>query len=58
VLGASDSSGSAPVRDLVTPPDVLATIYHALGLDPATIMHDHLGRPLPLSTGQVMASLF
>jgi len=58
VIGASDKIGSAPIDHRVGPPDVVASIYHALGLDPHTIIHDHLGRPLPLSTGQPIASLF
>jgi hypothetical protein len=30
----------------VTLPDVHATIYHVLGIDPATPFQDHTGRPV------------
>ena len=43
---------------LVGPPDVVASIYHALGLAPHTIMHDPLGRPLTICDGQPIAQLF
>jgi hypothetical protein len=31
----------------VSPKDILATAYHLLGIDPALILADRLGRPLP-----------
>jgi len=33
VLGRSDSTGSEPLDDPVRPKDLIATIYHALGID-------------------------
>ena len=33
------------------PPDMAATILHALGIDPATTLHTPLGRPLELAGG-------
>lgn len=57
VVGASDSTGSYPVSRPVTPADVTATIFHALGMNPEQLMHDRLNRPLPLSTGRVIDEL-
>jgi hypothetical protein len=37
------------VQTPVSPKDILATTYHLLGIDPATIHHDRLGRPLPVA---------
>ena len=36
IFGASDPHAAYPARDPVTPPDLAATIYQALGLDPET----------------------
>lgn len=55
VIGASDSTAAYPTDRPVSPADVTATIFHALGLDPATEMHDRLNRPLPISTGKVIS---
>lgn len=55
VLGRSDKIASDPVERPVSPKDVLATIYHLLGIDPATELHDRGGRPLTLvPTGEVL----
>ena len=37
-----------PRRTPGSPKDILATIYHLLGIDPATILTDQQGRPMPL----------
>lgn len=39
--GERERSRSAPC----TPQSVLATVYHVLGIDPATTLLDHTGRP-------------
>jgi hypothetical protein len=51
VHGASDRWAAYPARDPVTPGDVAATVYHALGVDPATEIDDPFGRPLRLCPG-------
>lgn len=33
---------------MVSPKDVLATIYHLLGIDASTTLTDRQGRPMPL----------
>ncbi|CAN5829784.1 DUF1501 domain-containing protein [soil metagenome] len=57
VHGASDRHAAYPARDPVTPADVAATIYHALGVDPATELHDPLGRPLRLCEGTPISNI-
>jgi hypothetical protein len=48
VVGRSDRIASDPVERRVSPKDVLATIYHLLGIDPSTTLSDRQGRPMPL----------
>jgi uncharacterized protein (DUF1501 family) len=55
--GRSDPRGAYPAEGRVGPPDLLATILHCLGYDPASEIHDTLGRPIPLSRGQIIAPL-
>ena len=54
VHGSSDKLGGHPREGLVQPQDLAATIYHCLGIHPLTEMHDTLGRPLVVSTGEVV----
>jgi uncharacterized protein (DUF1501 family) len=56
--GASDPRGAFPKDDPLRPDDITATVFHALGLDPATEMRDQLGRPLPISAGSPIKALF
>jgi uncharacterized protein (DUF1501 family) len=57
VHGSSDRLGAYPTSDPVDPADIQATLYHCMGLDPRQLLHDHLGRPFAISTGEVIASL-
>lgn len=45
VHGLSDASAAWPIDGAVRPADICATIYDRLGMDPDTIIHDHLNRP-------------
>jgi hypothetical protein len=54
VFGASDRLGAYPASDPVRPEDLSATLFHLLGLDPATEIHDALNRPLRISPGEVI----
>jgi hypothetical protein len=45
VVGQTDRHGSAAVGRPFTPQNLLATLYHALGIDPTTTFPDHSGRP-------------
>jgi hypothetical protein len=58
VFGASDANGAYPVADPVRPDDIAATLYWALGIDPATEVTDTQARPLPISYGQPISRLF
>lgn len=54
VIGASDKYGGEVADRPVSPKDLQATMYHLLGIDHHTIVHDTLGRPLPLVEGEVV----
>ncbi len=58
VHGKSDATGSAPIEKPVHPTELLATIYHALGIDPATIVYNHLNQPRELVQGSPVTELF
>jgi hypothetical protein len=42
----------------VSPDDIAATMFWALGIDPATEVTDPLGRPLPIAAGKPITRLF
>ncbi len=59
VYGESDRHGAWPKIDRVHPYDLVATIYHALGIDSGTIYHDTLNRPRRLvQNGTPITGLF
>ncbi len=58
VYGRSDETGSAPVETPVHPVDLLATIYHALGIEPGTMVYNHLNQPRELVQGEPVTGLF
>lgn len=58
VIGKSDSIGAYPLTKPYSPSDVGATVYHMLGLDPASEARDRFDRPLRLNHGSVMHALF
>ena len=49
VIGESDSVGESPKDRAVTPSDLAATIYTALGIDPTLELHTPDGRPVRLT---------
>ena len=57
-IGQSDKMGAYPASRPYTPADLAATIYRALGVDPATELRDRLNRPIRLCTGEEIAPLF
>ena len=58
VYGASDRTGSVPAERPVSPGDIIATLYHLLGVDPHMNIYDVLDRPHPLvPTGHVLNEL-
>lgn len=58
VHGKSDKTGSAPVEDPVHPTQLLATIYHAFGIDPTSIVYNHLNQPRELVKAEAITELF
>jgi hypothetical protein len=58
VYGRSDPTASAPLNNPVHPRDLLATIYHAVGLDPHTMVNNHLNQPRQMVEGEVVAGLY
>jgi hypothetical protein len=57
VLGASDRLAAYPAADPVTPGDLTATLYHALGVDPHSPIHDQQNRPYALAEGEPLRAL-
>jgi uncharacterized protein (DUF1501 family) len=45
VYGKSDKTASAPIEDPVHPQQLLATIYHSVGLNPRRTVYNHLNQP-------------
>jgi uncharacterized protein (DUF1501 family) len=58
VHGQSDKTASAPVEDPVHPGELLATIYHAFGIEPHTLVYNHLNQPRELVQAQAVTKLF
>ena len=58
VYGKSDKTASAPLEDPVHPGQLLATIYHSFGIDPETIVYNHLNQPRELVKAQAVSGLF
>ena len=59
VYGTSDAHGAYPKEHPVSPEDLGATIYSALGIDPGLQLPDRLGRPIPiLERGRPLTALF
>ena len=57
VYGSSDKLAAYPKDGRVTPPDVLATILHGMGISPDAEIRDGLGRPIPASRGDVIRNV-
>ena len=58
VYGASDRIGAYPNANPVTPGDLAATLFHALGLDPAGHFTDGTNRPYKIADGKPVTGLF
>ena len=58
VHGKSDKTGSSPLEEPVHPMEVLATLYHAFGIDPETIVYNHLNQPRELVKAKAVSKLF
>jgi hypothetical protein len=58
IVGKSDEAAAYPDGQGYRPSDLSATVFTALGIDPAGDFRDLQGRPYPISTGTVIAPLF
>jgi hypothetical protein len=51
VYGSTDRIAAYPATHPVSPADLVATIYHLLGIDPHLTVSDRTGRPIPIAQG-------
>lgn len=59
VYGSSDKDAAFPIDRPVSPEDLAATIYHALGIDSPLRLNDAQGRPTPIiEEGRTLVELF
>lgn len=58
VHGRSDKTASAPLEGAVHPIELLATVYHAMGLNPQTIVYNHLNQPREMVKAEAVTALF
>ena len=57
VIGATDYQAARPSSRPLDPHDILATIYHHLGIDHTAEFPDPRGRPIPLTRGTPISEL-
>ncbi|MBI1918748.1 MAG: DUF1501 domain-containing protein [Planctomycetes bacterium] len=58
VVGSSDKTAAYPAHRGLHAQELFATMYHVLGIDPTTLLHDRQGRPIPvLGQGKPIAEL-
>ena len=57
VYGKSDKTASAPVENPVHPRELLATIYHSVGINPHTIVYNHLNQPRDLVKADALTGI-
>jgi uncharacterized protein (DUF1501 family) len=57
VHGRSDATASAPLENPVHPRELLATIYHSMGINPHTLAYNHLNQPRELVQGDVVTGI-
>jgi uncharacterized protein (DUF1501 family) len=58
VIGATTPDGGYPDERPLRPLDLIATIYHKMGISPNTVLHDNQGRPWEIAgEGQLIHEL-
>ena len=57
VIGSTNNHGAQPRERRLDPHDLLATIYHFLGIDPRRQFPDPAGRPISLCQGEPIREL-
>ncbi|VAX38379.1 hypothetical protein MNBD_PLANCTO02-1202 [hydrothermal vent metagenome] len=58
VHGKSDKTSSAPLNNPVHPIEILATVYHAMGIKSDTMVFNHLNQPRELVKAHPVTKLF
>ena len=58
MFGASDQHAAYPADQPVSPQDLVATMYHALGVSSDAVLHDALNRPHRIHGGRAIGELF
>jgi len=58
IWGASDRRGAYPAENATKLEDIAATMFWALGIDPASEVRDAVGRPVPLAYGKPVTQVF
>ena len=58
IHGKSDKTASAPLEDPVHPTELLASIYHSFGINPETIVYNHLNQPRELVKAEAVNAFF
>lgn len=58
VIGRTDRHGAYPAAESYGPWDIAATIFSALGVDPAGHYADPLNRPFPISVGKPITAAY
>ena len=58
VYGASDKQGAYPTDKPVRPEDLIATVYHALGIPDDALLYDSQHRPHRATEGEPLVELF
>jgi hypothetical protein len=54
VVGKTDRFAGEVTGNPVSPKDILATVYHLLGIPPETLIQDALNRPYPIAESGVV----
>jgi hypothetical protein len=58
IHGKSDEQASSPIESPVHPTELLANIYHSLGINPATMVMNHLNQPRELVKAEPVYGLY
>lgn len=48
IVGKTNEKAEHPIERALTPDNILATVYHVMGIDPTQTFLDHSGRPVPI----------
>jgi uncharacterized protein (DUF1501 family) len=57
VHGSSDRYAAYPATNPISPTDIVATVYHCLGVDPQMQIRDRLNRPMALCDGEPIRAI-